>query len=71
MIRSHPPFDGKRFIGDTRKNIVHDQVYEKNHLLGECQIDKIKIECIRTFSPDKLEQAKKEGFKPCKYCLWL
>ena len=71
MIRAHKPFDGKRFIGDTSKNIVHDTLLEKEHIIGQCKIDEIKEECIRTFSLDTLEQAKKEGYKPCKYCLFL
>jgi hypothetical protein len=71
MIRTHKPFDGKRFIEDTSKNIVHDQVYEKKNIIGDCKIDEIKEECIRTFSLDTLERAKKEGYKPCKYCLFL
>lgn len=71
MIRTHKPFYGKTFIGDTSKNIVHNQVYEKEYIIGQCKIDEIKEECIRTFSPDTLEQAKEEGFRPCKYCLFL
>lgn len=71
MIRTHKPFYGKNFIGDTSKNIVHDQVYEKKYIIGQCKIDEIKEECIRTFSPDTLDQAKKEGYKSCKYCLFL
>ena len=71
MIRTHKPFYGKRFIGDTSKNIVHDQVHEKKNIIGDCKIDEIKEECIRTFSLDTLDQAKKEGYKPCKYYLFL
>jgi len=71
MIRIHEPFYGKRFIGDSSKKIVHDTLYEKKYLIGECKIDEIKTKNIKTFSPDTLEQAKKEGFKPCEYCLFL
>ncbi len=71
MIRTHKPFYGKQFIGDTSKNIVHDTLFEKEHIIGQCKIDEIKEECVRTFSPDTLDQAKKEGYKPCKYCLFL
>jgi len=71
MIRTHKPFYGKRFIGDTSKNIVHDTLFEKEHIIGKCKIDEIKEECIRTFSPDTLEQAKKDEFRPCKYCRFL
>lgn len=66
MIRAHAPFHGARFIGNTGKNIVHDLLFEKS---TNCGIDEITIDCIKTFSPDTLEQAKKEGYNPCKYCL--
>ena len=69
MIRTY--VYGKRYIGDTSKNIVHDTPFEKKYIIGDCKIDEIKEECRRTFSPDSLEQAKKEGYKPCKYCLFL
>lgn len=69
MIRTHKPFYGKRFVGDKGKKIVHDQVYEKKHLIGECKIDEIKTKNIKMFT--ELDQAKKEGYKPCKYCLFL
>jgi hypothetical protein len=65
MIRSKAPFYGKRFVGDSSKNIVHDQLFEQT----DCRIDEIKDECVRTFSPDTLEKAKAENYKPCKQCL--
>jgi hypothetical protein len=71
MIRANKPFYGKQFIGDTSTNIVHDTVFEKKHIIGDCKIDEIKEECVRTFSPDSLEQAIEDKFKPCKYCLFL
>ncbi|MFC2170232.1 hypothetical protein ACFLRM_06700 [Acidobacteriota bacterium] len=70
MIRAHPPFYGKRFIGDTGRKIVHDLVYEKKHL-GDCRIDEIKTKHIKTFAPDNLDQVTKEGFVPCHHCLML
>ena len=70
MIRGHAPFYGKRFIGDTSDTIVHDLLFEKKYIARNgCKIDKIKTKHIRTFNPDSLEQATKEGYKPCKYCL--
>jgi len=70
MSGSFLRFHGKRFIGDTSKNIVHDLLFEKKYTAPKgCQIDEIKIECIRIFSPDELEKAKREGYRPCKYCL--
>jgi hypothetical protein len=65
MPRLEKPFYGRTFVGDTSKNLVHSQLYEKT----ECQIDSIAENCIRTFSPDTLDQAKSEGYMPCKYCL--
>lgn len=63
MIRSYSPFYGKRFIGDTRKNIVHDLLHEDSL---QCQIDTINYSFIRIF--DNLKQAKKEGYKVCEFC---
>ena len=63
MIRGHKPFYGKRFIGDTSGMIIHDCLFERRiSTIGEvCDIDGIKTKHIRTFSPDKQEQAEKEG----------
>ena len=70
MIRYYTPFNGKRFIGDTGQTIVHDLLFEKKYLdKNGCKIDDIETNQIRTFDPDRLEQATKEGYKPCKYCL--
>jgi len=35
-----------------------------------CEIDELIPEQIKLFTPDKLEQAKEEGFTPCPLCLW-
>jgi hypothetical protein len=61
--------NGKRFLGNTDKKEVHDLDNEK-YGLNECQI----IEIIRAkhaviFEPDTLEQAHKEGFDNCAYCI--
>ena len=70
MIRYHKPFYGNRFIGDTSKMVFHDTLYEKKFSTDQtCNIDKIKTNKIKTFSPDKKSQAIKEGFKPCPICL--
>jgi len=70
MRRPEPPFNGKRFIGNTDKNKVHDL---DNENLAEyaCQIDEIKPEHVKTFEPDTLEQAHKEGFENCDYCIQI
>lgn len=68
MRRLKPSFNGKRFIGNTDKNIVYDLATEDTAENG-CQIDEIKVDHIKTFTPDSWEQANKEGFKDCYKCL--
>jgi len=52
------------YLGDKSKMIVHHLAVMKN----ECNIFDVKIKDRFYFVPDMLEQAKKEGFSPCKYC---
>jgi hypothetical protein len=59
------PFYGKRFIGNTNTNEVHDLDNEKNG----CKIDQIKDYHVKTFTPDTHAQAKAEGFDNCAYCI--
>jgi len=66
--RYRKPFNGKQFIGNTNTNQVHDLDKEDTDKNG-CQIDEIKDEHIKTFNPDTLAQAHKEGFKNCDKCL--
>lgn len=63
--KSRSPFNGKRYIGNTNTNEVHDLDYEKSN----CRIDEIKDDHIKTFIPDTHEQAKSEGFDNGHYCL--
>jgi len=63
--RYRAPFNAKRYIGNKRKNEVHDLDYENRN----CQIDEIKTKYIVTFNPDTLEQAHREGFDNCAYCI--
>jgi hypothetical protein len=65
MVRAHSPFYGRRFVGDTGKNLVHDLLFEK----AGCAIERIDHNCLRTFNPDTQDQARSENYKPCKYCL--
>jgi len=70
MRRSGSPTWGKRFVGNTTsKKEVHDLDNEQTGP-NECQIDEI-IEAghARTFTPDSLEQAHKEGYDNCAYCI--
>lgn len=69
MTRRHrKPFNGKQFIGNTNKNIVHDLDNEDTDE-NACQINEIKDEHVKTFIPDSLDQALEEEFEKCKYCL--
>lgn len=65
MRRYQWPFNGKRFIGNSNTTEVHDVDNEQNN----CQINEIKTEHITTFNPDTKEQAKKEGYDNCAYCI--
>jgi len=68
MRRPYYPYLGKRFIGNTNTNQVHDLDKEDTNPNG-CQIDEILTEHVKTFSPDALEQAHQEGFENCDKCL--
>lgn len=69
MRRYRPPIYGKRYLGNTNTTEVHDLDNEKTGA-NECQIDEIiKAGHARTFNPDTHEQAKKEGYDNCAYCL--
>ncbi|BBN99174.1 hypothetical protein St703_18790 [Sporolactobacillus terrae] len=59
------PFNGKRFIGNTNTNEVHDLDNEQY----SCEIDKISTNHVKTFSPDTWNQAHSEGFDNCAYCI--
>ncbi len=61
------PFSGKQFIGNADEDNmkVHDLDNEDTTESG-CQIDEIKE--VKTFTPDTLSQAKREGFTACKKC---
>lgn len=63
--RQRAPFNGKRFIGNTNTNEVHDLDNEK----AGCKIDLITVSHIKTFIPDSHEQAKREKFDNCAHCI--
>jgi len=52
------------YLGNKSEMIVHHLAVMKN----ECKIVDVKINDRVYFVPDNLEQTKKEGFSPCKYC---
>lgn len=64
--RPGPPLYGNQYCGNTNKKEVHDLDNEKLH----CQIDEI-IDAghARTFEPDTLAQAHKEGYDNGAYCI--
>lgn len=63
--RFKPPYNGKRYLGNTDKMVVHDLDNEDTDE-NACQIDEIKHEHIKMF--DYLFEAHKEKFRDCKYC---
>lgn len=63
------PTHGKRFIGNTNKLEVHDLDNEQTRA-HECQIDEIiNARHAVTFTPDSLDQARRQGYDNCAYCL--
>lgn len=69
MRRQGSPTWGKHFVGNTNKKEVHDLDNEKKGP-HECQIDEIiAAGHARTFNPDTLAQARKEGYDNCAHCL--
>ena len=67
MARRHgPPLYGKKYCGNTNKKEVHDLDNETT----QCQIDEIiAAGHARTFTPDTLEQAHKEGYDNGEFCI--
>lgn len=63
--RYYPPFNGKRYIGNSNSMEVHDLDNEQSN----CQIGEIKTEHVVTFNPDTLAQAHKENYDNCAYCI--
>jgi len=67
--RQGAPLYGKRYCGNDHKMEVHDLDKEDTSLSG-CQIDEIiASKHARTFNPDTLEQAYKEGYDNCAKCI--
>jgi len=67
MARRHRfPLYNNRFCGNTNKKEVHDLDNE----MKVCQIEEILgANHAVTFDPDTVEQAYKEGFDNCHYCI--
>ena len=54
-----------KFVGDRRWAIVHEWLFKKE----ECNIVEIPVDSMVFFDPDILEEAERNGFKPCPRCL--
>lgn len=64
--RREHPLNGKRFCGNTNKMEVHDLDNEKI----ACQIEEvIGAGHAVAFETDTLEQAHKERYDNCAYCI--
>jgi len=60
------PLFGSQYCGDIKQKKVHDLEKEKM----SCNIDEmIAAGRLHYFHPDKIKQALKEGYVPCKYCI--
>ena len=69
MRRAEAPILCRRFVGNTAKKEVHDLDNEQTGP-SECQINKIiKAGHATIFNPDELEQAHREGYDNCAYCI--
>jgi hypothetical protein len=53
------------YLGNKFDMIVHHLAV----MTPECKIYEIKKQDSVYFVPDILDQARKEGFAPCKYCV--
>jgi hypothetical protein len=67
--RDSAPLYGKRYCGNKSNKEVHDLDNEDFSPFA-CQINEIiNAGNARTFEPDTLEQAHKEGYDNCPYCI--
>jgi hypothetical protein len=53
------------YLGNKNTMEVHNLSKQTQN----CQINEIKFEHRKYFTPDTLEQAHKEGFDNCAYCI--
>ena len=67
--REGPPTYGNRYLGNLNKMEVHDLDNEKTKPY-QCQIDEIiASDNAVIFEPDTLDQARREGYDNCYYCI--
>ena len=62
-LRNYWSYSGKRYLGNTNTNEVHDLEKEK----PGCKIDDIRVQHIKMFV--SFEDAKKEKFDNCAHCI--
>ncbi len=55
------------YLGNKNTTEVHNLMDQQTN----CQIDEIKPENKKYFTPDTLAQAHSEGYDNCAYCLGL
>jgi hypothetical protein len=53
------------YLGDKSSMIVHHLAVMRE----ECNIHEIRIKDKQYFNPDSIDEAKKHGFSPCKWCI--
>ena len=53
------------YLGNKSDMVVHDLA----SMIPDCKIYYVKKEDKTYFVPDILEEAMKEKFSPCKYCI--
>ena len=59
--------DGRRYVGDEEKKIVHDR---RNGECEDCLMEDIIARGVAVgFDPDDLDQAFSEGYEYCEHCL--
>jgi hypothetical protein len=62
-------FYGKRYCGDTNNMEVHDFNYEDRRQFA-CRVNEIIASGhAKSFVPDTLEQAHREGYHNCAFCI--
>jgi len=70
MAQATSDRSSQRYIGDTSTNIVHDSLHEDPTPIG-CKLRAVlKSGHAVRFEPDRLGQAKSEGFEDCPRCLY-
>ena len=64
-------FSGKRYCGNANRMEVHDFNYEDRREFA-CRIEEfITTGHAKSFMPDTLEQAYKEGYHNCAFCIGI